>query len=265
MPEGPEVKIAANYFNNFFQNSSKIQFKPISTYYQDKYEFVFNTIKSHYKSFNPIYTIGKNLFIKLDHNLIFNFHLGMTGGWSNKLEKHCHIKISNESKYLFFRDVRKFGKMKILTKDQVNKTFYQEHDLLNDNYNFNKHFSFLNKNVGDKKSICSILMNQLYFPGVGNYIKSEALYTSKLHPEEKWKKISIKKRENLIKQTKKIMQNSFTSGGAELRDFKNPFHKSNFKLFVYGKSEDLNKNKISSMLTSDQRKTWFCPKTQKKL
>ena len=24
------------------------------------------------------------------------------------------------------------------------------------------------------------------FPGVGNYIKSEALYLSEIHPEEKW-------------------------------------------------------------------------------
>jgi len=265
MPEGPEVKIAANYYNDFFKNSSKIKFEPISKYYQEKYIDVFNQIEIHTKSFTPIYTIGKNLFINLNHKLIFNFHLGMTGGWSNTLVKHCHIKISNESKYLFFRDVRKFGKMKIITMDQSNAKFYKEHDLLNKDYNFNKHLDFLNKYVGDKKSICSILMNQTYFPGVGNYIKSEALYASKLHPEEKWRKISLKQRKNLIKQTKKIMKNSFISGGAELRDFKNPFHKSNFKLFVYGKDEDLNKNKISSMLTSDQRKTWFCPKTQKKL
>jgi len=188
----------------------------------------------------------------------------MTGGWSNTLEKHCHIKISNESKYLFFRDVRKFGKMKIITKNQSNAKFHKEHDLLNKEYNFNKHLSFLNKHVGDQKSICSILMNQLYFPGVGNYIKSEALYASKLHPEEKWKKLSIKKRKDLIKQTKKIMKNSFLSGGAELRDFKNPFHQSNFKLLIYGKNEDSNNNKIISKITSDQRKTWFCPTIQRK-
>jgi len=59
------------------------------------------------------------------------------------------------------------------------------------------------------------------------------------------------------------MLSSHTSGGAELRDFKNPFHKSKFKLHVYGQKK-INNKLIISKITSDQRKTWFCPDIQKK-
>ncbi len=41
MPEGPEVKIAADYFNNFFSNSKKLEFVIITDYYLEKYNDVF--------------------------------------------------------------------------------------------------------------------------------------------------------------------------------------------------------------------------------
>ena len=34
----------------------------------------------------------------------------------------------------FFRDVRKFGKMRIITQAQFNEKFNSSHDLLNDSY-----------------------------------------------------------------------------------------------------------------------------------
>lgn len=263
MPEGPEVKIASNYFNSFFAESKKICFEIITDYYQKKYSNVFNTINSNLKIFKPIYTVGKNMFIDLNDKLIFNFHLGMTGGWNNTLVKHCHFKITNASKELFFKDVRKFGKMKIITKSYFSENYNQEFDLLNDHYDNKKHIRFLEEKINDKKSICSILMNQKYFPGVGNYIKSEALYASRIHPEKPWGKISKYKKDQIIKHLKDIMQTSYLSGGAELKDFKNPFKKSKFKLKIYGKSLTPEKNEVISQVTSDYRKTWFCRKKQK--
>ena len=106
-------------------------------------------------------------------------------------------------------------------------------------------------------------MDQRFFPGVGNYIKSEALYAAKLHPEKQWGKLSSKKVKELLLATKDIMQRSFASGGAELKDFKNPFHVSKFELKVYGNKEDRYGNEVVSSTTSDQRKSWYCPKVQK--
>ena len=75
-------------------------------------------------------------------------------------------------------------------------------------------------------------MNQKYFPGIGNYIKSEALYLTKIHPEEKWKNMKTRKIITLIKNLQKIMHGSYAKGGAELKDFKNPFNVSDFTLNV---------------------------------
>lgn len=263
MPEGPEVKIASDYFNEFFAASKKIEFEMISDYYYQKYSDVFNTISDNLELFNPTFTVGKNIFLKLTNDEIFNFHLGMTGGWSSTLIKHCHFRVFDGSNELFFRDVRKFGNMKIITKSQFNNKFNASHDLLNKSYDMQKHLKHLAERVNTKKSICSTIMDQKFFPGVGNYIKSESLYASKIHPEEKWGNLTEDMRINLIKKTKEIMKKSYRSGGAELKDFKNPFYSSKFKLKVYGKTYTKHNNSIISIITSDSRKSWFCPEEQK--
>ena len=263
MPEGPEVKIASKYFNDFFKKSEKIEFELLTQYYKEKYTNVFSHIKKNLKHYQPSYTIGKNIFIDLNGNSVFNFHLGMTGGWCSKLIKHCHFRVFDGNNTLFFKDVRKFGNMKIITKTQFNDKFNATYDLLNKSYNIKKHLNYLEEKVNDRKSICSTIMDQKFFPGVGNYIKSESLYATKIHPEEKWGNLSRKMRIDLIKKTKEVMKNSYKSGGAELKDFKNPFHSSKFTLQVYGKTHTKHKNSITSIKTSDSRKSWFCAKEQK--
>ena len=263
MPEGPEVKIASDYFNEFFYSSKQVEFEIISEYYTNKYSEVFKTVNEKLKHTKPTYTIGKNIFLDLENNQVFNFHLGMTGGWSNELVKHCHFRAFDCNKEIFFRDVRKFGNMKILTKAQLNEKFNVKHDLLSNSYCFESHLHYLETKIKDNKSICSIIMDQKYFPGVGNYIKSESLYASQIHPEEKWGNLNNEMRNNLISNIKIVMSNSYRSGGAELKDFKNPFNPSKFKLHIYGKKYTEENNLVTSIETSDYRKTWFCPKHQK--
>ena len=106
-------------------------------------------------------------------------------------------------------------------------------------------------------------MDQKYFPGVGNYIKSEGLYLSKIHPEEQWANLTNDMRIKLINSLMIIMNNSYQSGGAELKDFSNPFHSSKFKLQIYGRNKTSNNDLVLSQITSDSRKTWFCSKNQK--
>tara|TARA_X000000368_G_scaffold371929_1_gene321972 strand:- start:2864 stop:3694 length:831 start_codon:yes stop_codon:yes gene_type:complete len=263
MPEGPEVKIVSDYFNEFFSSSKKIYFEIISEYYYKKYYDVFNTISNHLEIYNPTFTVGKNIFLELKNKKLFNFHLRMTGGWSSELIKHCHFRVFDGNNELFFRDVRKFGNMKIITKSQFNSKFNASFDLLNKSYNIKKHITHLEEKVNPRKSICSTIMDQKFFPGVGNYIKSESLYASKIHPEEKWGNLTRDMRMNLIKKIKDIIQQSYQLGGAELKDFKNPFNSSKFTLQVYGKTHTNHNNSITSITTSDSRKSWFCPEEQK--
>jgi len=263
MPEGPEVKIASDYFNSFFKKSKSVKFEIISDYYSNKYSNIFKTVKNNLRLFKPTYTIGKNIFLDLDNKEIFNFHLGMTGGWSKELIKHCHFRVYDNKKELFFKDVRKFGKMKIISESEKNEKFNPTFDILSSFYDFKKHIKFLREKIREEKSICSLIMDQKYFPGIGNYIKSEGLYLTKIHPEEKWKNLKSRKINLLIKNLQQVMYASYKTGGAELKDFKNPFNESEFKLKIYGKKYTDKNNPVTPLLTSDSRKSWICNKSQK--
>ena len=129
MPEGPEVKIASDYFNDFFASSKKIKFEIISDYYYQKYSNVFNIISNNLERFQPTFTVGKNIFLELTNNQIFHLHLGMTGGWSRELIKHCHFRVFDKNKEMFFRDVRKFASIKIISLSQFNEKFNSSYDL----------------------------------------------------------------------------------------------------------------------------------------
>ena len=263
MPEGPEVKIASDYFNSFFKKSKSVKFEIISQYYYDNYYKIFKTVKNNLRLFKPTYTIGKNIFLDLDNKEIFNFHLGMTGGWSKELIKHCHFRVYDNKKELFFKDVRKFGKMKIISESEKNEKFNPNFDILSSFYDFKKHVKFLREKIREEKSICSLIMDQKYFPGIGNYIKSEGLYLTKIHPEEKWKNLKTRKINLLINNLQQVMYASYKTGGAELKDFKNPFNESEFKLKIYGKKYTDKNNPVTPLLTSDSRKSWICNKSQK--
>ena len=265
MPEGPEVKIASDYFNKRINVRKKIIFKVISEYYNKKYKAIFEALGRINIINKKSYTIGKNIFLKVNKNQVLNLHLGMTGGCKNQQTKHSHFCIYNlaENNYLYFEDVRKFGKIKIIDTNEVQEKHKCEFDLLNIKYDSKKHFNFLQKNIKKNKIICKLILDQKIFPGVGNYIKSEALYLSKIHPEEKWGNLSTYQKNTLIKNLGDVMNESYNSGGAELKDFNNPFKKSKFQLNIYGKKITPKRNKVTRITTSDARTTWYCHKTQK--
>ena len=55
---------------------------------------------------------------------------------------------------------------------------------------------------------------------------------------------------------------SYKSGGAELRDFKNPKKDSKLQLLAYGKENDGKGRLIINKITKDNRRTFWCPEIQ---
>ena len=79
MPEGPEVKIASDFLNNTFEKQVIIKVEVLTEYFEKKYFEVFQSLRESLigKELHS-FTIGKNTFIKLNHNSFYNYHLGMT-------------------------------------------------------------------------------------------------------------------------------------------------------------------------------------------
>ena len=264
MPEGPEVKIVADYLNNHLKKKKINSFSYCSTPYKQKYGDLIKRINQYTPvNFKKVFCIGKTSFIKLSEEMYFSYHLGMTGNWSKEKEKHTHLCIkTKDNTKIYFHDTRRFGNIKIINKGDLESRYFKDRDLLNYNTSAEDNTDFLIKNVKSNIEICKILLNQKYFCGVGNYLKSEILYMAKIHPHKKWGDLKKKEILNICKYTKSIITDAYHHGGAELRDFKNPDKDSKLNLQAYGREKDSKGKKIINAITKDNRRTYWCPKTQ---
>ena len=264
MPEGPEVKIISNYLNRTLNKLSILSVKAVSDPYKEKYKDTIEEINKYLPTqYHNSFCIGKQTFIQLKNGIFFSYHLGMTGFWSKKKEKHAHLCLKmNNNLNIYFHDTRRFGNIKILKSNNIKEKYHFNRDLLN-HEKLNEHLLFLTSSIKSNLEICKLLLNQTYFPGVGNYLKSEILYACKIHPHTKWETLTNKKIKELCVTTKKIMTYCYEKGGAQLRDFKNPQNSSELKLKIYGRSKTKNGNIVTSLITKDNRRTFICLKTQK--
>lgn len=117
-----------------------------------------------------------------------------------------------------------------------------------------------------KKTLAEVLMNQSIVSGVGNYIKAESLYSAKLSPHRFVEDVSEEELDELFYCIATVMTDSYNSGGASIRTYKNPDGASGeytFTLKVYGKATDPDGNPVIREETLDGRTTHWVPEIQK--
>ncbi len=264
MPEGPEVKIVSDYINKKLHNSRIQSIECISIPYIVKYTSLVNEInKLIPQKFIPSFCRGKSTFIKLAPDIYLAYHLGMTGYWSTIQNKHAHLKVVSDSNTLFFHDTRRFGNIKIINNKLLSTKYNINLDLLNNKGSVNSQINFIISIIDTNREVCKVLLDQRYFLGVGNYLKSEILYQSKIHPNTKWNKLTFKEKLLICINTKESMHKSYKYGGAQIRDFKNPDVNSSLKLDVYSKCKTKEGRAIIKGKTTDNRISYWCPDIQK--
>ena len=264
MPEGPEVKIVSDYINEQFYKSFIESVKCISIPYKEKYKDLVNELNKFLpQKFTPSFCRGKTTFIKLGPDTYFSYHLGMTGYWSLSKNKHAHLKVKSDNKTLYFHDTRRFGNIKIINKELLNTKYKINLDFLNSTCSIDSQTDFVLSIIKTNKETCKVLLDQRFFLGVGNYLKSEILYKSMIHPNTKWDKLTHSEKKLICTNARIGMQKSYKFGGAQIRDFKNPDVDSSLQLEVYNKSKTNHGIAIVKQKTADNRISYWCPDIQK--
>ena len=264
MPEGPEVKIISDYINQKLHTQRIESIECISIPYREKYTRLVEEInKLLPQKFTLSFCRGKSTFIKLGIDTYMAYHLGMTGYWSTIKRKHAHLKIVSGASTLYFHDTRRFGNIKIINNELLNTKYNLKLDFLNNTGAFNHQKDFVLSAIKSNKEVCKVMLDQRYFLGVGNYLKSEILYKSMIHPNTKWDRLTNEEKNIICINTKKSMHKSYKDGGAQIRDFKNPNIESTLKLDVYNKNRTAEGKNIIKLKTADNRISYWCPDVQK--
>lgn len=212
-------------------------------------------------------TKGKFMYWVLENEWYIFCTFGMTGQWSPKKGKHPSLGIEfTDGSEIYFNDPRHFGTIKFVKGEANLKKKLAELGWDPLTQAPEKILPWLTTKIqSTHKPIGSILMDQKVFAGVGNYIRAEALYASKLSPWRPGNALSKEEIAKLCKSLVVVMQESYQHQGATIHTYATPYgeegkYSSCFK--VYGQKQDLLGNVVKKEETPEGRTIHWCPAVQ---
>jgi formamidopyrimidine-DNA glycosylase len=269
MPEGPEVKNMVLHLNKFLSGKTLHQIVIHSGRYSKKNPDNFSKfIEKLPLKIIEVRNKGKFIWFQFEGGWTMWNTLGMTGGWKLEKDKHSHCEfILDNDKSLWFNDIRNFGTIKFCNnvEDFEKKIKSLGPDILEDEFTLEIFESLLKQNKLKEKTLPEIFMNQKYLSGLGNYLKSEILYESKISPFRKLGDITDSDIQILYKNIKKISLASLKAGGATIRNYSNINNEKGkyvFEFKVYQQKKDPLGNIVKKIDTKDKRTTHWVPEVQ---
>lgn len=272
MPEGPEVKRYADQLNKYLLGSEILDIKILSGRYKKESDIpgllaVKNSLPLVVES---VSCKGKFIYwtFKDTETSMWNT-LGMTGSWGfQSAHQRVSFTIKREPNIIHeicFSDIRNFGTLKFCEsrKELDKKLVSIGPDMLSSPPTF-ADFRKIILSQGHK-NICKTLMDQSNISGIGNYVKAESLYLSRISPHRKCSSLSEEELGSLYDSIKNILSESYASGGSTLKTYKDLYGNVGSysgRFLVYGKSVDPLGNQVSTVETPDGRTTHWVPSIQ---
>ena len=204
---------------------------------------------------------GKKLILNLSNdtlNIPIYIFMGMSGSW-----KWVPTNEWNQTKFTRLRldcddgnSLLLFGgymgpKYSLYQKFKGNKS---GPDIILDFDKFKENILNSLNNRVFQKPIYEVLLNQQYFNGIGNYLRSTLIFYADINPFKSAKE-TIETTPGFLELCKEVILTSYSKNGGQLKDWKNPFDydSKDFEDWVYYQKGEKIKD-------SQNRTFWFEPK-----
>ena len=215
---------------------------------------------------------AKYLLIRLEDDLTWLAHLGMTGRFGRVLEgKHDHVVIDFvDGTRLVYTDPRRFGIMDLIHGDN-------EHKLLShlgpEPLGTGWSGKLLHKALrGRNVSIKSALLDQKIVVGIGNIYASEILFRAGVSPKRLAKNVSEKMANRIYDETQIVLMTAIEAGGSTLKDGQFKQIDGNLGYFphefaVYDREDGIctsvECSNIIKRMVQSGRSTFYCSRCQR--
>lgn len=273
-PEGPEVRTVADklfphLINRYITDLEVDEKAKLSGFEDFNYPCLITNVD----------TIGKKIIITcLYHNVYQKIvvSLGMTGRLQYTPGPHTHIHFTISTTKLFsncllvlksldlyFDDTRYFGSVKLITDDSFFDSLGP--DVLDHALHTPLTFDQWKDRFIVKPTwrLCKALLDQSIVSGIGNYLVSEILYLSNLHPERTIGSLSDDEMERMRAAAHYIIVQSYSHGGFTLESFISPDGAiGTYPALIYGRKVDNDGLAITAIKTSNGRTTYIVPSKQ---
>ena len=215
---------------------------------------------------------AKYLLIRLEGDLTWLAHLGMTGRFGRVLEgKHDHVIIDFvDGTRLVYTDPRRFGIMDLIHGKN-------EHKLLShlgpEPLGTGWSGKLLYKALRDRSiSIKSALLDQKIVVGIGNIYASEILFRAGVSPKRLAKNVSEKMANRIYDETQIVLMTAIEAGGSTLKDGQFKQIDGNLGYFphefaVYDREDEIctsvECSNIIKRMVQSGRSTFYCSRCQR--
>lgn len=132
-------------------------------------------------------THGKQMLFSFSGGLWLGVHLGMSGRISVEppsfaAGRHDHLLLRTTNSTLVFHDPRQFGAIQLYQSKALPQWWRDLAPLPKDTtFTVARLTSILHRH--SRQPLKALLLDQRYFPGVGNWMADEVLWQGRLHPE----------------------------------------------------------------------------------
>lgn len=193
---------------------------------------------------------GKYLITEIGSSLALVIHLRMTGALilldsGVAVSKYTRVIFYlDQGKELHFHDVRKFGTMHLISRQQLDDFppfRVLGYDALDPRLTLSV---FMERIKGRSGQIKGLLLNQSFIAGIGNIYANEILWKAGIQPSRTVDSLSIREQERLYQAMGDIIQLAIKHHGTTLRDY------------VDG---DGNRGEFQNMLSVHGREGETCP------
>ncbi|NLP43763.1 MAG: bifunctional DNA-formamidopyrimidine glycosylase/DNA-(apurinic or apyrimidinic site) lyase [Peptococcaceae bacterium] len=187
---------------------------------------------------------GKYLLLHLDNNYTLIVHFRMTGRLvyykeKTTVDKHTHVVICLEQGELHYSDIRKFGRIQIVSTENIHDVPFLAKlgpEPLDESFNF----ILLGQQLAKKKSsIKAALLDQTVLAGLGNIYTDEALFKAGVLPQRNIESLKVSEIILLYDSICEVLKEGIKAGGTSFRDYRDANgNKGLFQesLMVYGRA-----------------------------
>jgi len=220
---------------------------------------------THLKMTGQLIYIANNKVFVGGHSLPSDSYEKSVGGVLPN--KHTRIIITFADKSnLFFNDLRKFGYMRIVSKEELDAFILKNYgpEPLEKDFILNDFISKLKKR---NRNLKSVLLDQKIVTGLGNIYVDEVLFASGVRPMRLASSITKSEATKIYKEIKRILTLAIKHRGTTFSNYVDAKgHAGNFskQLKVYGRSKEVCL-KCSGQITKTKiagRGTHYCPHCQ---
>lgn len=271
MPEGPEIWRTADSLGYALKD------KPITDIHFSFEELKKFEAKLKDKNVEKVEARGKAILTFFEGGYVMYSHNQLYGKWmlrehgeqpdtNRKLRVAMHN--NDHSAYLYSA-----SQIEMLNSEEVPEHSYIKKlgpDVLHPETSYEDILGQFSGDSFQNRKLTTLLLDQGFVSGIGNYLRSEIMFYGKVDPHKKLRNYSEKKKEALAKATVKLSERSYETGGTTNDPSivealkREKAGKSEWRFFVY-KRTGKRCHKCGSVIEEEKtggRKIYYCPNCQ---